>query len=353
MISLFKTNSKSLLGVDIGSSYVKVLGLSKHSSNFHVDCYSVVHLPEGAVIDNNVQDVPVVAEALEKGLRLANTRIKHAATSVPTSVVIVKQLEFSKSFTEDELEDQIKVEADQFIPYPLDEVSIDFQIQGESDASPELNDILLVACRQDSVQSREDAVNGSGMICDVIDVDTYAIERAFPVLAETHDILDKTVGLVDIGASSMTLYVLEHGQVIYSREQAFGGNDLTHSLTQVSDMSADEVEQAKKASELSEELIQGYIDPFKQTTAQQISRSIQFYYSSGTHGEIETLLLMGGIAALPGIETTVSQELGINTEVADPFGAMTIDSRINRHKFDPEAPSLVLACGLALRSFAE
>lgn len=353
MISLFKSGSKSLLGVDIGSSYIKLLGLSKHSGNIRVDCYSVAHLPEGAVIDNNVQDVPVVAEALEKGLRLAGTRIKHAATSVPASVVIVKQLEFSKSFSEDELEDQIKVEADQFIPYPLDEVAIDFQVQGESESSPELNEVLLVACRQDSIQSREDSVNGAGMICDIIDVDTYAIERVFPVLAETHDLLDKTVGLVDIGASSMTLYVLENGEVIYSREQAFGGNDLTHSLTQVADMSVDEVERAKKANELSDDLIQGYINPFKQTTAQQISRSIQFYYSSGTHGELETLLLMGGIAALSGIEATVSRELGIKTEVADPFSAMTIDPRINRHKFDLEAPSLVLACGLALRSFAE
>ena len=214
MISLFKSGSKSLLGVDIGSSYIKLLGLSRQAGNFHVDCYSVVHLPEGAVIDNNVQDVPVVAEALEKGLRLANTRLKHAATSVPTSVVIVKQLEFSKSFSEDELEDQIKVEADQFIPYPLDEVAIDFQIQGESESSPELNAVLLVACRQDSIQSREDSINGSGMICDVIDVDTYAIERVFPVLAEIHDLLDKTIGLVDIGASSMTLYVLENGEVV-------------------------------------------------------------------------------------------------------------------------------------------
>ncbi|MFT5722294.1 MAG: type IV pilus assembly protein PilM [Motiliproteus sp.] len=353
VISLFRSGSKSLLGVDIGTSYIKLLGLSKHAGNIHVECYSVVHLPEGAVIDNNVQDVPVVAEALELGLRLASTRLKRAVTSVPTSAVIVKQLEFSKTFSEDELEDQIKVEADQFIPYPLDEVAIDFQIQGESASSPDLNEIVLVACRQDSIQSREDAVNGAGMICEVIDVDTYAIERLFPVLAEIHDLLDKTLGLVDIGANSMTLYVLVEGNVIYSREQAFGGSDLTHSLTLASDLSADEIERAKKANELSDDLIQEHINPFKLTTAQQISRSIQFYYSSGNHGEIETLLLMGGVAALPGIDTIVATELGIKTEVANPFGAMTIDSRINRHKFDPQAPSLVLACGLALRSFAE
>ena len=353
MITLFKTGSKSLLGIDIGSAYVKLLGLSGSAGNYNVDCYSVVHLPEGAVIDNNVQDVPVVAEAIEKGLKLANTKAKLGVTSVPASAVIIKQLEFVKSFTEDELEDQIKIEAEQFIPYSLDEVAIDFQIQGESTNSPELNEVLLVACRQDSVQSREDSVNASGLSCDVVDVDTYAIERIFPVLAETHDLLDKTVGLVDIGASSLTLYIIEGNRVVYSREQAFGGNDLTHTLTQVSDMSSDEVERAKKNNELADELVHGYIDPFKQTAAQQISRSIQFYYSSGTQGEVENLLLMGGISAIPGIEEVVAQELGIKTEVADPFSAMKINSRINRHKFDPEAPSLVLACGLALRSFAD
>lgn len=352
MISLFKTKSKSLLGVDIGSSYVKLLALSPHAGGYRVDAFSVVHLPEGAVIDNNVQDVPVVAEALEKALRLSGTRLKSAATSVPTSLVILKTLEFSTAFTEDELEDQIKVEADQFIPYPLDEVAIDFQVQGHSEFNPDLNEVLLVACRQDSVQSREDAVNGAGMICDTIDVDTYAVERVFQLLSLQHDLEGKTVGLVDIGASSMTLYVLESGAVIYSREQAFGGNDLTHNLSQVSDMTADEVERAKKSGELPGELVRDYIEPFKQTTAQQISRSMQFYYSSGTHGEIEKLLLMGGVAALPALADTVGQELGISTEVADPFSGMAIDAKINRTKFDVEASSLVLACGLALRSFA-
>nr|WP_246480788.1 type IV pilus assembly protein PilM [Motiliproteus sediminis] len=341
-----------MLGVDIGSSYVKLLGLSQQAGGYKVDAFSVVHLPEGAVIDNNVQDVPVVAEALEKALRLSGARVKSAATSVPTSLVILKTLEFSTAFTEDELEDQIKVEADQFIPYPLDEVSIDFHIQGPSDSNPDLNEVLLVACRQDSVQSREDAVNGAGMICDVIDVDTYAIERACEVLTPIHELEGRTVGLVDIGASSMTLYVLEDGQVVYSREQAFGGNDLTHNLSQVADMSADDVERAKKSGELPDDLVRDYIEPFKQTTAQQISRSLQFYYSSGAHGELEKLLLMGGVAALPGIADTVAQELGISTEVADPFSAMAIDAKINRTKFDIEAASLVLACGLALRGFA-
>ncbi|OMH28054.1 type IV pilus assembly protein PilM [Motiliproteus sp. MSK22-1] len=351
MTNLFKTKSKPLLGVDIGSSFVKVLGLSQLSKGYKIDSYAVVHLPEGAVIDNNVQEVPIVAEALKKGVRISGSRNKMAITSVPASVVIVKDLEFSRSFTEDELEEQIKVEADQFIPYPLDEVAIDFQIRGQSATDPEINDVLLVACRQDSVQSREDSVNGAGLQCDVIDIDTYALERTFPLLSESHDLEGKTVGLIDIGASSMSLYVLEEGKVVYSREQVFGGNDLTHNLSQVADMSADEVERAKKEGSLPEDLVRGYVEPFKQTAAQQISRSLQFFYSSGTHAELDILLLSGGVSALSDLDKTVEQELGINTQVANPFSGMKLGSKVNRTKFEADSSSLLLACGLALRSF--
>ncbi len=353
MTSLFRAKPKALLGVDIGTSFVKLLGLSQQSRGYKVDSYAVVHLPEGAVIDNNVQEVPVVAEAIEKAVRIAGSRTKGAVTSVPASVVIVKGLEFSNSFTEDELEDQIRVEADQFIPYPLDEVAIDFQVRGASSSDADMNDVLLVACRQDSVQSREDSVNGAGMHCEVVDVDTYALERVFPLLSDVHELEGKTVGLVDIGASSMSLYVLEDGEVLYSREQVFGGNDLTHNLSQVADMSVDEVERAKKDGSLAEDLVRGYVEPFKQTAAQQISRSLQFYYSSGTHGELDMLLLAGGVSGLSGLEKTVEQELGIAAQIANPFSGMKFDSKINRSKFDADASSLLLACGLALRSFAE
>lgn len=352
MSSLFKSKPKALVGVDIGSSYVKLLGLSRQSKGYRVESYAVTHIPDGAVIDNNVQDVPVVAEAIGRALKVSNHKGKPAITSVPASGVITKELEFSNSFTEDELEDQIHVEADQYIPYPLDEVAIDFQILGPVEADQNLNEVILVACRQDSVQSREDSLNGAGLECDIIDVDTFALERVFELLSAVHDLDDKTVGLVDMGSSSMSLYVLEEGKITYNREQVFGGNDLSLSISQTSDMSLDEVEQAKKSGSLPEDIQQSYVEPFKQTAAQQISRALQFYYSSGTHSELDVLLLSGGTAALGDISETVEQELGIKTEVADPFSGMNFGSKVNKNKFQADAPSLVLACGLALRSFA-
>lgn len=353
MISLFKSKPKGYLGIDIGSTYIKVLGMSLHGKKTQVDAFAVVHLSEGAVIDNNVQNVPVVAEAIEQAFRISGARIKSTVTSVPASVVIEKVLNFSNAFTEDELEDQIKLEADQFIPYPLDEVALDFQIKGESADSPDLNEVLLVACRQDSVQSREDAITGSGLSCEVIDVDTYALERVSTLFLPENNQEGKVVGVVDLGASSMTLYVLDAGEVIYSREQAFGGNDLTHNLSQASDLPADEIEHLKKQRALPAELVEDFVEPFKHAAAQQVARSLQFYYSSGSHGEIERLFLMGGGAEIEGLASAVSEVLNIETAIADPFRNMTFHSKINRELFDQESPSLVVACGLAMRSFME
>ncbi len=353
MSSLFKSKPKALVGVDIGSSYIKLLGLSRHSKGFRVDSYAITHLPDGAVIDNNVQEVPIVADAIKRAIKVANVKTKLAATSVPASGVITKNLEFSNSFTEDELEDQIQVEADQYIPYPLDEVAIDFQVLGPVEDDKNLNQVILVACRQDSVQSREDSVNGAGLDCDVIDVDTFALERVYEHLIGPHDLDGKTVGMVEIGASSMSLYVFEDGVVTYNREQVFGGNDLSISISQISDMSLDEVEHAKKSGSLPDDIQQNYVEPFKQTAAQQISRALQFYYSSGSHSELDAILLAGGTSGLAGIAEVVEQELGITTQVANPFANMQFGSKINPNKFQSDASSLVLACGLALRSFAE
>lgn len=353
MPSLFKSKSNTFVGVDIGSSFVKLLELSKHSKGYRVDSYSVVHLPEGAVIDNSVQDVPVVADVIAKAMKVAGCKNKNAIASVPSSVVIVREMEFSNEFTEEELEEQIRVEADQYIPYSLDEVAIDFQVLGPSADNANLNSVLLVACRQDSVQSREDAVNGANMECAVVDVDTYALERVFPLLLEQQSLGDLgSVGLIDLGASSMSLYVVEDGAIIYNREQVFGGNDLTHNLSQATDMSLDQIEVAKKTGDLPEDIIRSYVEPFKQAAAQQISRALQFYYSSGNRAELDLLLLAGGVSGLPELPRTVEQELGIRTQLANPFEHMQLASRINKGKFAVDSPSLVLACGLALRSFA-
>lgn len=351
MFALFGKKDSGLIGVDIGSSSVKLVALTNQSGQFTLDGYAVVPVPPAAVIDGNVQDVGQVADAVERAAKVAGTSLKKVVVAVPSSAVITKTLAISDSFSEIELEEQVKLEADQFIPYPLDEVAIDFEVKGASQHNTDFNDILVVACRRSDVELRDDAVTGAGLKCEVVDVDTYAVERAFAQLeagAEPQE-SDELVGIVDIGAATLTLNVFRNGQIVYNREQAFGGNELTNSIHQHFGIPLGEVEQKLRQGELNAEIQQLFVLPFRGTIAQQVSRALQFFYSSGVHSELSRLYLMGGTAGISELAQQIEQEIGVTTLTADPFQQMKINSKISRERLSADASSLVKACGLAMR----
>lgn len=351
MFALFGKKDSGLIGVDIGSSFVKLVALTNQSGQFTLDGYAVVPVPPAAVIDGNIQDIGQVSEAVERAAKVAGTSLKNVVVAVPSSAVITKTLAISDSFTEVELEEQVKLEADQFIPYPLDEVAIDFEVKGASLHNADFNDILVVACRRADVELREDAVTGAGLKCEVVDVDTYAVERAFAHLeagAESTD-QEELVGIVDIGAATLTLNVFRDGQIVYNREQAFGGNELTNSIHQHYGIPLGEVEQKLRQGELNAEIQQLFVLPFRSTIALQVSRALQFFYSSGVHNELSRLYLMGGAVTISELSEQIEQEIGVTTLITDPFQQMKINSKISRERLSVDAPSLVKACGLAMR----
>lgn len=353
MFGLLGNKSSSLVGLDIGSSSIKLVALSKSGSGYSLEAYAVVSLPPTAVIDGNIQDVGEVADTIEKAVKVAGGKMSAAIAAVPSSAVITKKIEMSNAFTEFELEDQIKVEADQFIPYALDEVALDFEIQGPVENNDSLNKVLLVACRKNDVEQREDAINAAGLKCSIVDVDTYAVERAFPALASQAQEPSQLVGVVDIGAATLTLNVFKNNVIMYSREQAFGGNDLTNSIHQQYGMPIEEVEQSLRLDDLSQDIKDMMVLPFRGTVAQQVSRSLQFFYSSGAHQELSTVYLSGGTATIEGLAEQLTEELGIKTEMANPFAGMGLNSRVNQSRLNRDAPSLLKACGLAMRGFEE
>jgi len=351
VLGFLGNKSGSLVGLDVGSSSVKLVALSKSGSDFTLEAYAVVSLPPTAVIDGNIQDVAEVSETIEKAVKVAGGKMSSAIAAVPASAVITKRIEMSNAFTEFELEDQIKVEADQFIPYPLDEVALDFEVLGPVKNNENLNTVLLVACRKTDVEQREDAINSAGLQCSVVDVDTYAVERAFPIISPEQRDASDLVGVVDIGAATLTLNVFKNNEIVYSREQAFGGNDLTNIIHQQYGISIEEVEQSLRLNDLSSEILEMVVQPFRGTVAQQVSRSLQFFYSSGAHAELSALYLSGGTATIDGLSEQLSEELGLNVDMANPFAKMSINSRVNRSRLERDAPSLVKACGLAMRGF--
>lgn len=349
MFGLLGNKSASLVGLDIGSSSVKLVALSKNGYRYTLDAYAVVSLPSSAVVDGNIQNVSEVSNCISKAVRMAGGRMSSAVSAVSASAVITKHVEMSSKLTEFELEDQIKVEADQVIPYSLDDVALDFEIQGYVEDNRQLNDVLLVACRRADVEQREDAINDAGLRCEVVDIDTYAVERAFPLLSKDSIGHGKLVGVVDIGAATLTLNVFQNNSIIYSREQSFGGNDLTNSIHQQYGMSIEEAEQALRQEDISDEVYEMTVIPFRSTVAQQIARSLQFFYSSGSHQELSALYLSGGTSMIEGLPEQLSDELGIETKLINPFIKMRISSRVNRSRLERDAPVLVKACGLAMR----
>jgi type IV pilus assembly protein PilM len=351
VLSFLSKQEKGWVGIDIGSSSIKMVALSRRGKGLRLDSYAIVPLPASAVIESSIQDAAQVAEAIEAGIKICGGGLSTCVAAVPSSAVITKTIQLSNAFTDFELEEQVKLEADRFIPYPLNEIALDFEVLGPAEDSPELNDILLVACRRDDVEIREDAINSSGLKCEVVDVDRFATERVVSLLENQGDQEDRLVGLVDIGASTLTLNVFKNGKIVYDREQAFGGNDLSNLIHQQSGLEAGEVEHLLRAGELSDELKQNVVLPFRSTVTQQVSRSLQFFYSSGPHNELNKLYLLGGTAAIEGLAEQMQSEIGVEVEVANPFAGMDLASKINAGRLNQDAPTLVKACGLALRSF--
>ena len=351
MFGVFNKKTATLVGVDIGSSSVKLVVLSREKRTIFLDSYAVVGLPASAIVDGHVQELGVVAEAIEKGVKICGSKLDSAITGVPSSAVIIKHLDISNAFSEAELEDQIKIEADQFIPYPLDEVAIDFEVQGPHSTNPELNRILLVACRNNDVIQREASVNSAGLNCRVVDVDTFAIERLLSYLNRESVESDELVASVDIGASTMTINVMHQGAIIYNREQGFGSNELTNSIHIQCGMSVEEVEQSFRLNEISLEIEAMLIEPFRDTVVQQISRALQFYYSSNVQNQLSKIYLSGGCSSIKGLVELLEEELGITVVLTNPFSTMQVQAKINKERLNKDAPVLAKACGLALRFF--
>lgn len=353
MFGLFGKKSSTVLGVDISSSSVKILELSQQGDRYRVESYAVEPLPPNAVVEKNITDVEAVGEAVRRVVAKSRTKVRQAAVAVSGSAVITKVIQMPEGMNEFELEDQIALEADQYIPFPLDEVAIDFEVQGPSETRPGQVDVLLAACRKENVDVREDALEIGGLTARVVDVEAYALERAYTLIepqlgAQDEDLL---VAVVDIGATMTTLSVLSSGQTVYTREQIFGGKQLTEEIQRRYGLSFEEAGLAKKQGGLPDDYELEVLSPFREAVVQQVARALQFFFGASQYNTVDYVVLAGGTASVQGLTEMVEEKTGTPTLVANPFADMSVDSRVNASALRNDAPSLMIACGLAMRSF--
>lgn len=353
LAQLFGSRKLPLIGIDISSTSVKLLELGKVGTRYRVESFAVEPLPPEAVIERDIKDVEAVGEAIKRCAARSGTNLKHAAVAVAGSAVITKTIQLDAGFSEAEIETQIEVEADQYIPYPLEEVSLDFEILGESEKVLDKVDVLLAASRSENIESREDALEIGGFTAKVVDIEAYAMERVFDVLGNQAFGLEdgQVMAVLDIGSTMTSLSVMQNNRTIYTREQVFGGAQLTEEIQRRYGLSYEEAGMAKKQGGLPDDYASEVLEPFKEGIVQQVSRALQFFYSSSQYGEVDHLVLAGGCAGIEGIDAMIEERLGTTTSIANPFTDMSLSSKVNAQILSTDAPALMICCGLALRSF--
>jgi len=353
LFGLFSTKSNILLGLDISSTSVKLLELSKSGARYRVESYGVEPLPPNAVVEKNISDVEGVGDAVKRLIARAKASSRTCAVAVAGSAVITKTIEMDASLSDDEMENQITVEADQYIPYPLDEVAIDFEVMGLAEDSADQVEVLLAACRRENVELREASLELGGVKPRVVDIEAHAMKRAFelvqPQLGTNPE--DLVVAIIDIGATMTTLSVLADDKSIYTREQLFGGKQLTEEIQRRYGLSFEEAGLAKKRGGLPDDYDQEVLQPFKEAVLQQVTRSLQFFFSSSQYDDVDYIVLAGGTASIDGMAEMIENKLGTPTIIANPFLDMALAGKVDSTALANDAPAMMIACGLAMRSF--
>jgi type IV pilus assembly protein PilM len=350
---LFSRGRQAVIGIDVSSSACKVLELSQQDGHLRVERYAVEPLPQNSVVEHAITEVEQVAQAVERAVKRSGTRCKYAAVAVAGAHVITKTIRMPANLNDADLQTQIEMEADHYIPYPLDEVNMDYQVLGPAEDNPEEIEVLMAACRKEIVDDYVAVIQAPGLSPAIVDIETYAMENAYALIAEhmPGGGMEKTVAVLDVGATTTNINVIHNNRSVYSRDHTFGGRQLTEEIQRRYGLSYEEAGLAKKQGGLPDNYQTDVLRPFMEAMCQEAMRALQFFYSSSPFNSVDQVLLAGGCAQIPGIDEMVAARLGVPAMVANPFASMSLASRIKPQMLANDAPSLMISCGLAMRSF--
>lgn len=344
-----------LVGVDISSSGVKLVELSEvgKSGEYRLERFASEPLPRGAVVDGNIENIEQVSDAVRRVWKKSGTRARHVALGMPPASVITKKIVLPGGLSDDQLEVQVESEANQYIPFALEEVCLDFDVIGPALNAPGDVEVLIAATRKEKVEDRVAVAEAAGLKPLVMDIESYAARTALDRITAQlpNGGQGKIVALFQIGAQVTHVSVLQDGQTIYEREQPFGGNQLTQDIVRAYGLSFEEAESKKKAADLPEGYERELQEPFLENAALEVTRAIQFFFTSTPYTHIDQIFLAGGCAIIPGLVELVAERTKISTAVASPFEGMQLSSEVREKQLRAEAPAYLVACGLAMRRF--
>jgi len=353
-LSIFNPKARPLIGLDISSSSVKMVELADAGKGERrVERYAIEPLPKDAVVDGNIANMDATVEAIQRCKQRLGSSTKYVAMALPTAAAITKKIVLPANLRETEMEVQVESEANQYIPFALEEVNLDFQVVGPAPSSPDEVEVLIAASRKEKVEDRVAIAEAAGLRAVVVDVESYAAQAAFELVEKQlpDGGKDTNIVLVDVGANVMNVIILRNDQPVYSREQAFGGYQLTQDIMRNYGMSPEEAEAAKRTNTLPENFENDLLRPFMDNLALEVSRALQFFFTSTQYNSVDHIVLAGGCAVIPGLDEVVANRTQVETRIANPFVDMQLSSAVTAKRLSQDAPSLLVACGLALRRF--
>jgi len=342
------------VGCDISSSSIKLVEIAEAGRNvYRVERYAIEPLPKDTVVDGNIANIEAAGEAIKRAHKALGSRIRNLALALPGAAVITKKVILPGNQREEDMEVQVQGEANQYIPFSLDEVNLDFQVLGPAPSGDDEVEVLIAASRKEKIEDRVAAAEAAGLKTVVMDVETYAAQTAFELICGGNSGIsegDVTV-IVDIGATVTRVTVVNSGNTVYTREQQIGGNLLTQDIARQFDMPVEEAEAAKRVGNLPENFGPDVLQPFNEKIVMEIQRALQFFFTSTQYHSIDHILLAGGSAVIPGLDAVVNARTQVATSVASPFASMQTSPRVQLKRLMIDAPSLIVACGLAMRRF--
>lgn len=354
--SLFSRQPAAMLGLDVSSSSVKLVELGQDKAGGYIlESCAILPLERGWITDGNIDKFDEVADAVRRLIKKSGTKTKNVAMALPPSAVITKKIVLSGGLTDQELEQQVEAEASQYIPFPLEEVSLDFCIVGPSANASGDVEVLIAASRREKVQDIQGLAEAAGLKPVIVDVESYASRLAASRLIANlpKKGVGSVVALFEVGAMTTSMQVIRDDELLYERDQAFGGAQLTQMIMRQYGFSLEEAESKKRDSALPEDYGTVVLQPFIESLVQEISRALQFFFTSTTHNKVDMVMLAGGSASLSGLTAAVTRQTGFACSVVNPFEGMALASSIRVDKMTREAPSYLTSCGLALRRFLQ
>lgn len=354
LASLLGRKNPPLFGLDISSLDIKLVELSEGSNkSYRLERYASEPLPKGAVLDGNIENIEQVTETVRKLVKKSGTSAKNVAMAMPASAVITKKIILAGTLTEQALEVQVESEASQYIPFSMDEVSLDFCVLGPAANAEEDIEVMLAASRKEKIEDRVAVIQAAGLQAKVMDIESYAARAAVSRLIDqqANGGKDQIYAVFQVGSKRTYIFIILNGEVIYEREQQFGGAQLTQDIVRNYGLSAEEAEIKKKNGDLPDTYEMELLEPFLESAALEVTRAIQFFFTSTPYTRVDQIYLSGGCAVIPGLVDIIAERTKISTAVVSPFKGMELGSGVNEKTLRIDAPAYMVACGLALRRF--